>query len=348
MIRFNKLPELYKRLIVILIFIAIIFFGGTAGYLILETDYSILDAVYMTTITLATVGFHEVGRLDAGARVFTIILIVVGISTLGYAVGSITSSIVEGQLRYTFRDRKMEKNISKMKNHIILCGHGRLGKHAASALKNLKQEYVIIEQDMKNAEALKEKNVPCVYGNATEDEVLIKAGVKNARGLITALAEDTDNLFVTLTARRFNKDLEIISRANYDSSENKLIAAGADKVLLPTKIAGRRMACMMVQPEVASFLDDVIDTDEMELSLQEFMIPPKSKLDGVLIKDAQMPREIRIIGLKAHDGKMIINRHADQLLEAGRKVIVLGNLIHVNKYLKEITIKRRHYKTNDI
>jgi len=326
------IPDLYKKLILIICIIAFIYLFGTLGYLVLEDNYSLLDALYMTAITLATVGFHEVGQLHDSARIFTIVLIVLGISTLGYSVSSITSLIVEGHVRNTFRNRKMEKNINKMKGHVILCGHGRLGGHAAQELEQWNQQFVVIEHQADIAESLREKGTPCIHGNAVEDDILISAGVERAKGLIAALAEDTDNLFVTLTARRINKDLEIVARANYESSENKLIAAGANRVILPTKIAGRRMACMLAQPEVATFLDVVVETADMDLSLQEIEISRGSKLDGVLISEANMPHQIRIIGLKIPGERMIVNPTATHKLEAHQKIVVLGLNTEIDKY----------------
>jgi len=316
--------------------IFLIYSAGTTGYYILQDDFTPLDALYMTTITLATVGFQEVRTLNTPTRVFTIILIFGGISTLGYALTTITSVFVEGQLRHTFRDRKMENAIKKMKNHVILCGHGRLGSQAAKELHLWHQQYVVIERDREMAEKLRENNIPCVHGNATEDDVLIAAGVKNARGLIAALAHDTDNLFVTLSARRLNTNLEIVSRAEYESSEVKLFSAGANKVLLPTKVAGRRMACMLINPEVASFLDVLIETDEMDLSLQQLIIPEGSLLDDVLISEAKMPRNIRIIGLKLPGQKMIVNPPASFKLNAGNILILLGESSEIEEYRQTI------------
>ncbi len=332
----SKLPILYRRLFTISILIIIIYFGGTLGYVLLEDEYTFLDALYMTTITLATVGFHEVGQIEGTTRLFTIFLILIGITTLGYSISTITSLVVEGHIRHTFRDRKMDKKIEKLKDHIILCGHGRLGSHAAKELKLWNQPYVVIEHVQEVADDLREKGVFCLHGSAVEDDILIKAGVERARGLIAALAEDTDNLFVTLSARRINKDLEIIARANYENSEKKLISAGANKVLLPTQIAGRRMACMLVQPEVASFLDVVVETTSMDLSLQEISIEPDSIIDGVSIRETDMPYHIRIIGIKELDGEMVVNPSADHMLKAGQKVVVLGMNTEIEKYREGI------------
>ncbi|MFC1556711.1 potassium channel family protein [candidate division KSB1 bacterium] len=335
MSRFKEIPTLYKRLLFILFLVVLIYFIGTTGYLLLEDNYSLVDALYMTTITLATVGFQEVYPLHTDSRIFTIFVILIGITILGYAGSTVTSLIVEGQLRHTFRDRKMYKDIKKLKSHIILCGHGRLGSHAARELKHWNQDFVVIEQDEQTADSLKSENIKCIQGSAIDDEVLIEAGVENAKGLIAALAEDTENLFVTLSARRLNKDLIIITRVNYEINEKKLISAGADKVILPTQLAGRRMASMLVQPQVASFLDVVVETGDKGLSLQEIEIPTDSRLDGVLIRNANMPHNIRIIGLHTFE-EMLVNPRADQKLKAGYKMIVLGENATVEDYKRQI------------
>ena len=338
MLLFKALPKLYKRLLYIVILLFAILLIGTIGFRIIQPEYSVFDALYMTTITLSTVGFEEVIRLGNTAKVFTIFLIAIGISTLGYGISSITSIIVEGQIKNTFRDRKMDKKIKKLKNHIILCGHGRLGKHAALEMDSWNKPYVVIERDRKIAEKLKANNVLCIQGNAEEDTVLTGAGIECAYGLIAALSEDTCNLFVALSARRLNPDLVIISRVEFVNSEVKLISAGANKVLSPAQIAGRRMASMLIHPEVVNFLDVVIDSTDMSLTLQEFHIQKDSTLDGVLIKDSGLPKDLRIIGLKDKDEKMCVNPDAMTMLKAGQCMILLGERAKIDALQKEYGI----------
>ncbi|KPK96171.1 hypothetical protein AMJ80_01460 [bacterium SM23_31] len=336
MLTLEKVPELYRKLFFLLLLIFLVIIIGTAGYMIIEPDYSnsLIDALFMTTITLSTVGYEEVFPLGDAAKIFTIILIAIGITTLGYGVSSITSLIVEGHIKNTFRDRKMEKAISKLKDHIIVCGHGRLGGHAVKELKNWNKTYVIIEHNQNVAESLKENDELCIHGNAVEDSVLIAAGVERASGLIAALAHDTDNLFVALTARRINPGLEIVSRAEYDNAEVKLISAGANKVISPTQIAGRRMASMLISPEVVNFLDVVVDASELNLTLQELRIVEGTPLDGVPIKDCCIPRELRIIGLKEPRGRMIVNPDAGTMLKPGQTLILLGEKEKIDELKK--------------
>jgi len=342
MLKLDRIPELYRRLLFFLLLIFFVIIVGTAGYMIIEPEYSdsVLDALYMTTITLATVGYEEVFPLGDAAKIFTIFLIAIGITTLGYGISSITSLIVEGQIKNTFRDRKMEKSINKLKNHIIVCGYGRLGGHAVKELKNWNISYVIIEHNQKVAESLKENNELCIHGNAVEDSVLIAAGVEHASGLISALAHDTDNLFVALTARRLNPNLEIVARSEHENAEVKLISAGANKVISPTRIAGRRMASMLISPEVVNFLDVVVDASELNLTLQELHIKEGTSLDGVPIKDCCIPRELRIIGLKEPGGRMIVNPVAGTVLKPGQILILLGEKAKIDELKKNNTLKR--------
>ncbi|MFC1555537.1 potassium channel family protein [candidate division KSB1 bacterium] len=334
--QFRNIPIIYKRLATILLLVIGLYAVGTIGYIIIE-DASFVDSFLMTAATLTTTGHTTFVELTSVAsKNFTSLLMVFGVSILTYAAITLISSIVEGQLRNTFRDRKMEKTIKKLKDHIILCGYGRLGSHAGVEFKRWNKDFVVIEYHNETAEALKEQGVLCINGSAVDDSVLIAAGIERAKGLIAALAEDTDNLFVTLSARRLNRNLEIIARANYESTEIKLISAGADKVILPTQIAGRRMACMLTQPEVASFLDVVVETTEMDLSLQEIDIEAGGKLDGVLIREANMPHQIRIIGLKEAGKKMTINPGGNHRLEAGQKLVVLGENHEIELYREKL------------
>ena len=330
----EEISKPYRRLLLLLFVIFVIFFIGTVGFMIIEPEFSILNALYMTTITLSTVGFHEVIPLGSTAKIFTIFLIITGISTIGYGISSVTSIIVEGQLKNTFRNRKMDKKIKRLKNHIILCGHGRLGSHAARELENWTKPYLIIEHNLKVAEQLKGLNKLCIHGSAVEDSVLQEAGVERAYGLIAALSDDADNLFIALTARRLNKDLVIISRAEFHTSEVKLRSAGADKVLSPAQIAGRRMASMLINPEVVDFLDVVIDATDLSLTLQEFHVRKDTALDGVPIKDCSISPALRIIGLKEPGGQMTVNPRSNTMLKAGQVMIVLGEKAKLDELRK--------------
>ncbi|MCP4726657.1 MAG: potassium channel protein [bacterium] len=308
---------------------------GTVGFMLLDERYTFLEAFFMTVITVSTVGFGEVKPIDQpGIMVFTIALIVMGIGFLGYSVSTLISFVVEGQIKNTFRDHKMQKQIEKLKNHIIICGHGRLGRHAAMEFDKKEVSYVVIEKEESVTNKLKEIGIPCISGSAEYDDTLIDAGIERAHGLIAALTDDTDNLFVTLTARRLNPELYIISRIEYENSGIKLLSAGANKVMSPAKLAGRRMASLLVSPEVINFLDVVMDHSDMNLSMQEITINEGSDLDGVEIKDSNIPYEIKVIGIKDLNGRTIVNPTSSTDLRSGMTLIVLGRNASINEFKK--------------
>ncbi|MCK5342542.1 MAG: potassium channel protein, partial [Candidatus Heimdallarchaeota archaeon] len=275
----------------------------------------------------------ELREMSQPGRIFTIVLIMFGFALFGYSLTSLTRIVVEGEIRNIFRNRKIEKEISNMKNHVILCGHGRLGREIAGELKKWRKEYVVIEMDETVGQELIDQHVPVVIGDATEDETLIKAGIKDAEGAIAALTDDVKNLFVTLTARKLNPGLTIVTKADQEGSEAKLISAGANKVISPAQIGGRRMASVLINPEVINFLDVVVSEKEFDLSMQEVRIQKNSIIEGLPIKDAQIPREIKVIGMKKGDGNMQINPPATQELSADSVLIVLGENVYIEKLL---------------
>lgn len=228
----------------------------------------------------------------------------------------------------------MEKDINNLKDHVIICGYGRLGKQAALELEKWKKPYVIIEADENISVHLQDSSELVVIGDATEDETLIRAGIKNAMGLIAALTDDVKNLFVTLTARKLNPVLTIVTKAEEDSSEAKLLSAGANKIISPAQIGGKRMASMLINPEVVNFLDVVISEKDIDLSMQEVKIQKNSVIEGLSIKDANIPREIKVIGLKKEEEGMIINPPSNAVLNADNILIVLGENIYIGKLLE--------------
>lgn len=325
-----NIHPIYRKIISLVLIIFVIYLLGTLGFL-LVSDYSFIDALYLTVITLTTVGYTDYSP-DTVIKIYTIFLIGLGIGFLAYSVSTLISFVVEGQIKNTFRDHKMQKLISKLNNHIIICGHGRLGRHAASEFDKRHVSYVVIEKEEKITNKLKELGIPSINGNAEYDDTLIQAGIEKAHGLIAALTDDTDNLFVTLTARRLNPELYIISRVEFENSGIKLLSAGANKVMSPAQLAGRRMASLLVNPEVVNFLDVVMDHADMDLSMQEITINDGSDLDGVEIKDSNIPFEIKVIGLKDLNGKTTVNPLSSTDLRAGMTMIVLGQNASINEF----------------
>ena len=314
---------------------------GTLGYTMIE-DWSLFDSFYMTIITIGTVGFREVAELSKSGRFFTIGLIIFGIGVGGYAVANLTSFIIEGQIRYLIRGRKMEKQIIKLKNHIIVCGYGKTGTEIISELKNSKQQFVVIEKDEHKIEELKEQGMLVLCGNATEDEILEKAGVSRANGLIAALSNDADNVYIVLSAKEMNPKLRIIARSIDDQSHKKLIRAGADKVVSPYSIAGRRMARLLLTPGIVDFLDVMVQSQELELMIEEVILHKGSPLVNKQLCESNIKAETNgamIIGIKKQDENIVVNPSGETLLEDGLTLFVLGNSAQIEK-LDELASKK--------
>jgi voltage-gated potassium channel len=316
----------YKRLWVTFFSMALIVMIGIIGYGLIE-GWQAADAFYMTIITLSTVGFQEVRPLSDMGRIFTACLIVFGIATVGYAFGNVTAFLIEGELKQLFRIRKVTKTIEKLKDHIIICGYGHEGRHAADELKRSKVPFVVIEWDVELTEQLRDKALLVVEGDATRDDVLLSAGVSVAKGLIATLSHDSDNVFVSLTARGFNPNLQIISRAAHDTSVAKLYRAGANKVISSSEIGGRRIASALLRPHVLNFLDVIINDREMELRLEDIDIAAKSVFAGKSIGELQIRRNAGtlVVGYSSQGGAMQVNPHTATVLHAGDIIIVLGN-----------------------
>ena len=324
--------DIVKRVFLILLLIVAIIMIGILGFVFIE-KWSFFEALWQTVITLSTVGFGELRPMSGSGRLFTVFLILMGLTVFGYSLTTLTRIIIEGEIKNIFRNRKMEKEISKLKNHIIICGYGSVGQYAASELKKWKKPYVVIEINENVSKHLQDGSELVVIGDATEDEYLIKAGIKNAAGLITTLTDDVKNLFVTLTARKLNPNLIIVTKAEEDISEAKLLSAGANKVISPAQIGGRRMASVLIHPEVVNFLDVMVSEKDIDLSMREVRINKNSILEGLAIKDANIPREIKVIGFKKEDEEMIVNPPATATLTANGILIVLGENVFVEKLI---------------
>ncbi|MBC8182430.1 NAD-binding protein [candidate division KSB1 bacterium] len=322
-----------KRLIFPIVMLLIIILAGTLGYVFIE-QWSLFNSFYMTVITIGTVGFHEVAEMSQDGRIFTVGLIIFGIGVGGYAIASLTSLIVEGHIRSLIRGKKMEKQIIQLKNHVVVCGYGKTGTEIIEELKKLKQQFVVIEKDEHKVEELKEHGQLVLFGDATEDEILEKAGVSNASGLIASLPHDADNVYVVLTAREMNPKLRIIARSIDDKSCKKLMRAGADKVVSPYSIAGRRMARLLLTPGIVDFLEVMVQSSELELKIEEVLLHKSSPFVNKQLRESNIKAETKgamVIGIKKSDGKVIVNPPGDILLEQGITLYVIGNNAQVEK-----------------
>ena len=299
---------------------------GIVGFRVVS-DYCWIDALYMTVITITTVGFGEVVPLDDESKIFTVFLILISIVIVGYALSVITEYILSKNNVDELNQKKMQKLIDSLKNHIIICGYGRNGKQAARKLSAYKKSFVVIEKDKELLERLQTDNVPYVIGNANEDDILMQAGVDRAACFISALPSDADNLFVVLSTRQINKNINIISRASQESSYEKLKLAGANNVILPDKIGGDHMASLVVVPGLMEFLDNLAIVGKTNINIEEVAVEKLYNTKEVkTIKDLDLRRKTgcTVIGYKDENGEYIVNPEADLKLTPNSKIIVLG------------------------
>ncbi len=305
----------------------VIFMMGITGYMVIEGD-RFINALYMTVITISTVGFGEIHNLSTTGKIFTMILILSSFGTYAYAISLITTHFVEGQLAGFFVGGGRNKlKLRKMDNHIIICGFGRNGQQAAHELIAHKQSFVIVDNNHDLILHNLGKDYHFVEGDATNDDVLGKANIKNAKALITTLPNDADNLFVALTARSLNPDLIVISRASTESSEKKLKIAGVNNVVMPERVGGAHMATLIAKPDVMEFLDKLSVHGEAPTNLEEIICSdlPENVLNQT-INDIGIRRRTgaNIIGFKTPDGEFILNPSPELKVTKGSKLFVLG------------------------
>jgi len=325
---FNK-TKLYISISLLLIVMSI----GVLGYMLISND-TFINSLYMTIITMTTVGFGEVHPLNNTEKVFTIFLILVSIVVYGYAVSALTEYLANGKILQRLKYKKVQQKIDNLKNHTVVCGYGRNGKQATIKLKNFKMPCVVIEKDKELIEELERDNILFIEGDATDDEALQKASIQNAKSLITALPSDADNLFVVLSARQLNKDLTIISRASNESSYKKLLIAGATNIIMPDKIGGMHMASLVVTPDLVEFVDRLTLLDDESANLEEVSIndlPSKYLNKTILDLDLRKKTGCNVIGFKTADNEYIINPEAETILKQDSNLIVLGRPNQIQK-----------------
>lgn len=311
--------------------LALVTFGAT-GYMTIE-GWSLLDALYMTVITLGTVGFKEVHDLSPYGKLFTITLIVFGVSVLGYIVGSLAQIMFEGQIQRIIGRKKVEKRIDSLQDHYIICGFGRIGQLICKEFAAKPIPFLVIEKLPEAHEKLHHEEYLHLRGDATEDETLLRAGIKRAKGLITVVTSDSENVYITLTARGLNPDLYILARSGEDGSEIKLRRAGANKVVSPYVIGGSRMAQAILRPNVVDFIEIATGREHLELQMEEIMIPASSVFIGENLISSGFRKETGtiIVGIKKGNGKMVFNPESHSKMESGDTLIVLGEPTAIQK-----------------
>lgn len=329
----GKVRSLYKAIGLF----SVILVTGTLGYILFE-GFSPINALYMTVLTMSTVGFNEVEPLDSSGKLFTVFLILLSVGSYGYLLTVISEYISNTKLMEELKKKRSMKRIDKLTNHIVVCGYGRNGKQAAQKLSNYDYPCVVIDKDEDRIEEIEAGGFIGLLGDPTEDGVLEQANLSNASSLITALPSDADNLFVVLSARQLNTELRIVSRASQESSLKKLKIAGAANVIMPDRIGGDHMASVVVTPDLVEFVSRISVEGYQTANLEEIEVDdlPKSFV-GKTIMELDMRRisGCNVIGFIDVDGNYEINPESNTTLESGTKLIVLGKTEQISK-LKEV------------
>jgi len=327
----------YARLRISLFLLFLIIASGTVGYSLIE-GMTLFDSFYMTLITISTVGFGEITPLTPSGRFLTVVIIISGISLLTYSLGQIARVFIEGELQKLFGRKKLEKQISSLENHYIICGFGRIGEVVSRELADEAIGFVVIEKDEKKIEQLEREHFLYLAGDATDEETLLQAGLNRAKGLATVVSSDADNVFITLTAKGLNPEIFILSRAADLKNENKLLRAGASRVVCPYNMGGSRMAQILKKPTVVDFLETTLMSGALGLTLEEAVVHPTSYLVGQTLVQSKLRQNfgVIIVAIKKMDGEMIFNPGPDAVLGAGEIIVTIGkqdDLVRMRKVL---------------
>ncbi len=315
-------------------FILSLVMTGTSGYMLLE-KWRFIESLYMVIITLSTVGFMEVKPLSDPARIMTMLVILGGVGSFFYLGGSLAQMIVEGKFQNMLGRRRVQKIIDELTGHYIICGYGRIGKVVAQGIKKENFAVIVIEKDKGALLQLEENKMLFIEGDATKDEVLLSAGLKKAKCLITALSDDAANVFVTLTSRQLNPKITIVARTDMESHVSRLKQAGADNVFMPYNIGGLRLVQSVLRPTATSLLDLAIRGD-INLQMEELPVGKNSEFVSKLVKDSGIrPRfDILIVGIKKSSGEMVFNPGPETIINDGDLLITLGKPENLQKLQK--------------
>lgn len=321
------------RLLMLLTFILLL---GTMGYHFL-LGWGWVESLYMTVITITTVGYGEVNQMDGSGRIFTIFLVLISVGSVAYAASTLTSLVMQTEIRTLFWKRRMEQKIKELTNHYIVCGFGRTGKSVSEFLSRSRLPFLVVEGQQERANDVVERGYVVVEGDASTDECLERAGISRAKGLVAALGGDAENVYLVLSARQFNPNLTIVSWASSQEAEKKIRRAGANHVISPYVMGGQRIARMLTTPHALEFFDHAMDHGgEHDIRLAEFDVNETSRLVGNSIKGLGIGRNLGVIlmGIRRMDGKMIFNPSADTEFMAGDILIGIGSESQLEAFRK--------------
>ena len=327
-----------RNLILIVLFLAAILLTGTVGYVVLE-DMGLWDSMYLTAMTITTVGYGDIVPLHPQGKVFTIFLVFTGVGLVLYGFSKFAETMVEGGLRNILERRKMKKKVAHLRDHYIVCGYGRIGKVICQILKESNRPFVVIETDEEEMKNIESEGYYALDGEASDDDILLAAGIMNARGLIAVVSTDADNVFISLTARGLNPRLFILARSSgTPGADTKLMRAGASKVISPYYIGARRMAQLIVRPTVIDFIDLTMHAGELGLRMEELLVTEKASFANKNLIESGIRKnfEIIIVAIKRPGEDMIFNPKPDTVILAGDILIALGDHSQISLLEKEV------------
>ena len=325
-----------KKTWIVIYFISLIIIGSLGYYTIGGSDWTLLDSLYMTIITLASVGYGEVHVLDNYGKIWSILLIIFGVTGIGALFRTINEEFIQSK---RFWKKKMKKTISKLRKHHIICGYGRMGAVIAKELKEKNQNFLIIENNERKVEEIVDKGMLCLQGDATSDDTLLSANIDKASGVAVVLDTDQDNLFVTMTIKTKYPDIFLLSRCAKEDNQSKLIRAGANKVINPYISGGHRMAEILIKPQVEDSISVISPKNsKMNLTIDEISLYGVDKYDGVTIKESGIRDKfgVSVVGIMDDKGKSTINPSSDELLSSNQTIILIGDVDRMDKFKDQL------------
>ncbi len=339
----NIIPEIKttRHLQVSSLLILCIIVLGTVGYMVLE-GWGFMDALYMTVITIASVGFSEVHPLDLTGRIFTIVLVLLGVGLSAYVAGAVIQFMVEGRIRIILGRRRLDKKIDRSKNHYIICGYGRIGRVLCESIRSKFPNLVVIDSNPEHIPMMEADGIVYISADATDEAVLRRAGIERAKGLVAALGTDTDNVFLVLTAHQLNPELNIIARAGRDSAKAKLKAAGANYVESPYEMGAATMAQRILRPTVTSFMDLAFTHRRSHIQMEEIPVSNSSAMVNLTLKDSGIRQKYNLIVIaikEAQSGSMVFNPSFEAIIRSGDTLIAVGEVVNLQKLERDLNPK---------
>jgi voltage-gated potassium channel len=324
-----------KKLGIAIAMLFLILLIGTVGYHYLE-GFTIFQALYLTVVTISTVGYGDLYARSTGGIVFTIFLISAGVGTMFYTASLVAETIVEGRLRAIMGKGKLKRIIKRMKNHYIICGCGRIGFLICRELAAEKVPFVVIEKNPEVIQKIEDEGFLCYHGDSTNDKSLLEAGIKQAKGIVCVLPTDAENLYVILTAKELNPGVFVLSRSEEEQSEHRLLRAGADRVMSPYNLGGMRMAMAILRPAMLDFIEITTSRQSLDLRMAEVAVSEGSAVTGKTLEESEIRQNygLIIVAVKKDSGKMVFNPVASYSIESGDKLIALGEDDNVMRFAK--------------